>query len=63
MKQLVRARATRATFGVEVYRLFDEKRSSHQVRQRLKFVDLRGQTCLRWKFQPLVIQVCYSVFS
>jgi hypothetical protein len=58
-KQLVRARAARATFGVEVQRPFEARTPSHQVRQSLKYVDLRGQTSLRWFFDPLVIQVCY----
>jgi len=59
MKQMVRARATRATFGIEVRHLFDEMKTSHQIRQSLKYVDFRGQTCIRWIFDPLVIQVCY----
>ena len=58
-KELVRARAARATFGVEVQRPFEERTPSHQVRESVRFVDLRGQTCLRWIFDPLVIQVCY----
>ena len=57
-KQLVRSRAARATFGVAVDILFEARTPSHQVRQRLKFVDLRGQTRLSWTFDPLVIQVC-----
>jgi len=62
MKQLVRARAARATFGVEVERPFNESKPSHQVRQSLKYVNRRGQVYLRWNFSPLVRQVCYSLF-
>jgi len=63
MKQLVRARAARATFGIKVERLFDARTPSHQVRQGLKYVNFRGQTCLDGFSDPLVIQVCYSRFS
>ena len=58
-KQLVRARAARTTFGIEVQRLFEAGTPSHQVRQNLTYVNPRGETCLRWIFDPLVIQVCY----
>ena len=63
MKQLVRARATRATFGIRGRHRFDESKPSHQVRQSLKYVDVRGQTRIGGIFNPLVIQVCDSVFS
>ena len=63
MKQMVRARATRATFGIEVRHLFDGSKPSHQIRQSLKYVDFRGQTRIDGIFNPLVIQVCDSVFS
>jgi hypothetical protein len=59
MKQLVRARAARATLGLELERQFNARTPSHQVRQNLKFVNLRGQTCLRGLFDPLVLQVRY----
>jgi len=62
-KELVRARAARATFGIEVRGPFDARTPSHQVRASLKYIDLRGETCLNGFFDPLVIQVCYSLFS
>jgi len=56
-KQLVRARAARATFGIELTRPFEASTPSHQVRQSLKYVDLRGEVCLNGFFDPLVLQV------
>ena len=58
-KQWVRARAARATFGIALERPFEAGKPSHQVRQNLIYVNFRGQTCLSWNFDPLVIQVCY----
>ena len=55
--QLVRARAARATFGIEVHYPFVASTPSHQVRQRLKYVDLQGHMYLGGIFDPLVLQV------
>lgn len=60
-KQLVRARAARATFGVEISAQFQTTTPSHRVRQSLTYVDVRGQKRLNGLFDPLVLQVFYLV--